>query len=551
MSNIFRKAYPVLNMYDTGCAENKHNFYSKLRVAGAWIFTILLVLLANFVNIPYIDVIQLILVILVLLLFSIPFYASAWKQFYIGYYNMDTLAAISISITFLFSVFNTFLPGFWYARGLQPHVYYETIAIIVAIILTGKMLERRILHDAPSISTRITGGFISAIFALSVLTFIAWIFFGGKEAMSHGVYSAISVWVMACPCALALVTPVALMVGKNRASENHILIKEAWALEQMPDVDVVVLDKTGTLTEGHPSIIGWLWVQAQEKHFKNVLLAAGMKTDHILINSIVAALEKEENVAPAVLESYEKLSEKGVEVVYKGVVYWVGNHKLLKDYQVYLSDILGDMLAQYESDGNSIVYFGRENELVSFIAIKDQIKPTSAEAIKELRGQDIEVCMLTSDGERTASSVAGRLGIIRYISDALPEDKENFIHELQLQGRTVAMVGDGVNDTQALETADVSIAMGEGKDIAMDISMVTLKTSDLLLLPKAFSLSRQVTGLIHQNLFWALIFNLIGIPIAAGVLYPVYGILLTPALATVAMALAGISVVLSSLKLKY
>ena len=261
--------------------------------------------------------------------------------------------------------------------------------------------------------------------------------------------------------------------------------------------------------------------------------------------------EKDESVEPAILESFEKLSEKGVKVVYKDTVYWVGNHKLLKDYQVYLSDILGDMLAQYESDGNSIIYFGRENELISFVAIKDQIKPTSAEAVKVLRGQDIEVCMLTSDGERTASSVADSLGIIRYLSDALPEDKETFIHELQLQGKTVAMVGDGVNDTQALEAADVSIAMGEGKDIAMEASMVTLKTSDLLLLPKAFSLSRQITGLINQNLFWALIYNLIGIPLAAGILYPVYGILLTPTLATVAMALAGISVMLNSLKLKY
>ena len=551
MNNIFRKAYPVLDMYDTGCAENKPDFYSKLRVTIAWIFMILLVVLENFVHIPYINVLQLILVIFVLLFFSIPLYRGAWRQFYVGYYNMDTLAAISITITFLFSAFNTFFPGFWYIRGLEPHVYYETIAIVVAITLTGKMMERRILHAAPSISTRITGGFISVIFALSALTFITWIFFGGKEAVSHGVYSAISVWVMACPCALVLVTPVALMVGINRASENHILIKEAWALEQMPDVDVVVFDKTGTLTEGHPSITGWLWVQTQEKYFKNILLAAGMKTDHILINSIVSVLEKDESVEPAILESFEKLSEKGVKVVYKDTVYWVGNHKLLKDYQVYLSDILGDMLAQYESDGNSIIYFGRENELISFVAIKDQIKPTSAEAVKVLRGQDIEVCMLTSDGERTASSVADSLGIIRYLSDALPEDKETFIHELQLQGKTVAMVGDGVNDTQALEAADVSIAMGEGKDIAMEVSMVTLKTSHLLLLPKAFSLSRQITGLINQNLFWALIYNLIGIPLAAGILYPVYGILLTPTLATVAMALAGISVMLNSLKLKY
>ena len=313
----------------------------------------------------------------------------------------------------------------------------------------------------------------------------------------------------------------------------------------MRNVDVVVFDKTGTLTEGHPTVIGWLWAQGQEEHYKDVLLAAESTSDHPLAEAIVTALEGEEQVIPAHLDGFENITGKGVRVAYQGAEYWVGSHKLLKDYQANLSDILADMLTQYESDGNSIVYFGRENDLLAVIAIKDQLRVTSMEAIRELRTQDIEICMLTGDGERTASSVAGSLGIMRFVADA----KEDFIHKLQLQGKTVAMVGDGVNDAQALSCADVSIAMGKGTDTLMDTAMITLRTSDLLLLPKVFRLSRQTVSLMYRNLFWAFIYNTVGIFVAAGVLYPVYDILLSPALAGAAMALSCVSVALSSLRL--
>lgn len=552
MNNIFRKAYLLMDMHDTERADNKHNLFLKLRVTSSWILTILLLILStHLLEVPHTRVVQMIVALLVLLLSGIPFYTGAWKRLNLGHIDMDMLVVISISVTFLFSVFNTFFPGFWYARALEPHVYYVTIGVIISITLTGKMLERRILQGAPSLNTRITAGYIFALLVVSILTFLAWIFFGGRDVVSHGLYAAISVWIMACPCALTLVTPVALLAGVKRAAENRIIVKEAWSLEQMPEVDVVVLDKSGVLTEGCPAISGWLWVQSQKECHKRVLLAAGMKSGYSLLQPVVETLRKNERLSPVPLDSIENLPEKGTRVVYKGTVYWVGSHKLLKDYYVYLSDILGEMLAQYESDGNSIVYFGRENELLSFIAIKDRLKPTSAEAVKELRVQDIEICMLASDGQRTSSSVAASLGIMRYISDALPEDKETFVHELQLQGKTVAMVGNGTTDTLALDASDISITMGDDKDKPVDISMVSLETSDLLLLPRLFSLARQVTRLIHRNLFWALIFNLIGITLAAGVLYPVYEILLTPVLATVAMLLSGISVVLNSLMLKY
>ena len=279
--------------------------------------------------------------------------------------------------------------------------------------------------------------------------------------------------------------------------------------------------------------------------------AAELKSEHPLAGAIVTALQEQENIVPATLDGFESITGKGIKVTYQGAEYWAGSHKLLKDYHATLTDVLGEMLAQYESDGCSIVYFGRKDELLAIVAIKDQIKATSAEAVRELRTQGIEVYMLTGDGERTASAVAGRLGNIQYIADALPDDKEEFVRQLQLQRKTVAMVGDGINDSQALACADVSIAMGKGTDIAMDVAMVTLMTSDLLLLPKAFNLSRQTVRLIHQNLFWAFIYNLIGIPIAAGLLYPINGLLLNPMLASAAMAFSSVSVVLNSLRLRY
>lgn len=632
MSNIIRKAYPVLNMYSTGCAINvekavkvlpgvadvsvsyanslmtvtfdagrltsgkiraavlaagydliledeREEDYSsrksgryyrrlKMRVVGAWTFAILLMLL-SFFNLPYSNVLQMVLTIPVLLFFGTPFYTGGWRRSRLGRSNMDRLVALTTSIAFLFSVFNTFFPSFLYSRGLPAPVYYEVAVFIIAFVLTGELIEEhakgnayaairqlrgfqpkvaRILPEKQRIDDRVAELFLPVILVISVLTFFLWVFFGGVDVMTPALFSALSVLIMACPCAIGLATPIALVAGIGKAARHNILIKDVLALEQMRNVDVVVFDKTGTLTEGHPTVIGWLWAQSQEEHFKNVLLAAEQQADHPLAEAIVKALELEERVVPVHLDSFESITGKGIKVSWQGVEYWVGSHKLLKDFQAGLSDILGDMLTQYESEGNSIVYFGREHELLAIIAIKDQLKATSAEAIKELRALDIDICMLTGDGERTASSVATGLGILRFVADAMPEDKEDFIRELQLQGKTVAMVGDGVNDSQALSCADVSIAMGKGTDTAMDVAMITLKTSDLLLLPQAFRLSRQTVKLMRQNLFWAFIFNLIAVPVAAGMLYPVYDILLTPLLASVVMAFSCIAVALNSLR---
>ena len=553
--------------------EEQHKRYTRLKwkVIGAWILVVpLLVYSMILMHVPYSNEIQMVLAIPVMVFFGGGFFTGAWKQAKLGRSNMDTLVALSTSIAFLFSLFNTFFPEFWYDRGLEPHVYYGVAAVIIAFSLTGEFMEERarrnvsaaicrlggwqynaarVLPEKQRIDDRVAELFVPVILIISLLTFFIWVFFGGIDVVSHGLFAALSVLVVACPCAVGLATPVALAAGLNKAARNHILIRDTSALEQMRNVDVVVFDKTGTLTEGHPTVIGWLWAQGQEEHYKDVLLAAESTSDHPLAEAIVTALEGEEQVIPAHLDGFENITGKGVRVAYQGAEYWVGSHKLLKDYQANLSDILADMLTQYESDGNSIVYFGRENDLLAVIAIKDQLRVTSMEAIRELRTQDIEICMLTGDGERTASSVAGSLGIMRFVADAMPDDKEDFIHKLQLQGKTVAMVGDGVNDAQALSCADVSIAMGKGTDTLMDTAMITLRTSDLLLLPKVFRLSRQTVSLMYRNLFWAFIYNTVGIFVAAGVLYPVYDILLSPALAGAAMALSCVSVALSSLRL--
>lgn len=650
-------------------AQQQHYRKLKMQVIGAWIFAVPMLFLSMvFMHVPYSNELQLLLTLPVMILFGGSFYTGAWKQAKQGRSNMDTLVALSTSIAFLFSAFNTFFPEFWYSRGLEPHVYYEASVVIIAFVLTGKLMEERakgntstaikklmglqpkvarivrngieeevlidqlqvgdlvvvrpgeqipvdgILAEGESfvdesmisgepipvekkqgdkvlagtinqrgsfiikasqvgsetvlariirmvqeaqgskapvqrIVDRITGIFVPVVLGIAILTFVLWLVIGGTEYFSYAMLSAVSVLVIACPCALGLATPTALMVGIGKAASQHILIKDAVALEQMRKVDVVVLDKTGTLTEGHPTVSGWLWAQTQEECFKNVLLAAEMKSEHPLAGAIVTSLQDEEKVVPAPLESFESITGKGVKVVYEGDLFWVGSHKLLKDFDAIVTDVMADMLVQYESEGNGIIYFGRENQLLAIIAVTDAIKSTSSEAVKELRRQGIDICMLTGDGQRTALAVAGKLGIDRFIADALPDDKEDFIRELQLQGKTVAMVGDGINDSQALALADVSIAMGKGTDIAMDVAMVTLMTSDLLLLPKAFNLSRQTVRLIHQNLFWAFIYNLIGIPIAAGILFPLNGLLLNPMLASAAMAFSSVSVVLNSLSL--
>ena len=652
--------------------EAEHSYYEQLqrKTVVAWIFALPVAFMGMFfMDFPGINWWMLVLSLPVLFYSGHAFYVNAWKQAKHFTSNMDTLVALSTSIAFLFSLFNTLYPRFWYEQGLEPHVYYEAATVIIAFVLVGKLMEEkakgktsmairklmglqpktaRILRDGKEediliselkkgdkvsvrpgervpvdglivegdtfidesmisgepipvekklndkvlagtinqngafvmsaekvgretvlaqiirmvqeaqgskapvqrIVDKVTAVFVPTVLAIAILTFIVWMIVGGVDDFSYAMLSAVSVLVIACPCALGLATPTALMVGIGKGAEAHILIKDAVALEQMRKVDTVVLDKTGTVTEGRPTVTGWLHDAGWVNEHKGILYAAELKSEHPLALAIVEELKKDGN-KPAIIDSFESRTGRGIVVTRGGKTYWAGSHRLLNDFGAKVSDLLKSMVEEYERSGKSLVYFGEESTLLAVIVISDKVKPTSIQALKQMQAEGKYVVLLTGDGHLTAQNVAGEINANRFIAEALPDDKENVIKELQREGRVVAMVGDGINDSQALARADVSIAMGKGTDIAMDVAMVTLMTSDLLLLPKAFKLSRKTVRLIHQNLFWAFIYNLIGIPIAAGILFPMYGILLNPMIASAAMACSSVSVVLNSLSLNW
>lgn len=652
--------------------EKARMHYKILRrnTIGAWTLSIPLALLGMvFMHVPFGNWIMMVLALAIMIFFGRSFYVNGVRHALKGKANMDTLIALSTSIAFLFSLFNTLCPGFWLGKGLEPHVYYEASGVIIAFVLLGKLMEERAKNSTSSaikglmglqpktarlvtdgreeevpisnlqvgnvvsvrpgekipvdgtllqgsssvdesmlsgepipveknagdrvlagtinqkgaftmeatsvggttvlaqivqmvqsaqgskapvqrIVDKISGIFVPVVVLLSFLTFVCWLVIGGESYFSYALLSAVSVLVIACPCALGLATPTALMVGMGKGAEQHILIKDAFALENLCKVDTVVLDKTGTLTEGVPVVTDSYWISDDNIRYLDVLYTAEQKSEHPLASAILCWLE-ESGAKVCEAENFESLTGRGVRIQVEGVTYWVGSQGLLDIFQAGIPEKVRKQIGQWQEDGQSVVFYGQETRLLAVLAISDRIKPTSAEAVKELKKQGIEVHLLTGDGVRTAERVAATLDIGYYKAEVMPNDKEEYIISLQQQGKKVAMVGDGINDSQALARADVSIAMGKGTDIAMDVAMVTLITSDLLLLPGAIRLSKQTVRLIYQNLFWAFIYNVIGIPLAAGVLFPINGLLLNPMLASAAMAFSSVSVVLNSLRLKF
>lgn len=396
---------------------------------------------------------------------------------------------------------------------------------------------------------KVAGIFVPIVIGLAILTFIIWIIFGGVGSLSYAILSAVSVLVIACPCALGLATPTALMVGIGKGAEHHILIKDAVALEKMRSINCVVLDKTGTLTEGMPRVSDILWVVPENDRDKSILLASEQKSEHPLAEAIVTFLNGQTTAYP--IENFDSITGKGIQTTVGENLFWTGSRSLLESNHCELTEEQKEQIHSWQEAGKSVVFFGENNRLIAIIAIADMLKATTTEAIKQLKAMQIEVHMLTGDATRTAAALAETLNIEHFKAEVLPDDKEAYIMELQAAGKRVAMVGDGINDSQALARADVSIAMGKGTDIAMDIAMVTLITSDLLLLPKTFTLSKKTVRLIYQNLFWASIYNLVSIPLAAGVLFLVGGPMLNPMIASGAMAFSSVSVVLNSLRLKW
>ena len=652
--------------------EMAREHYRKLRrnTIGAWVLSIPLALLGMvFMHTPGGNWIMMALALVIMIVFGRSFYVNGVRHALHGSANMDTLVALSTSIAFLFSFFNTVYPRFWYEKGLEPHVYYEASGVIIAFVLLGKLLEERAKNSTSSaikslmglqpktarrvrdgqeeevsisflrvgdlvsvrpgekipvdgtvsqgsssvdesmlsgepipvvksqgdrvlagtinqkgaflmeatgvgsatvlsqivqmvqaaqgskapvqrIVDKISGIFVPIVVGLAILTFIVWLVVGGSGYFSYALLSAVSVLVIACPCALGLATPTALMVGMGKGAEHHILIKDAFALENLCKVDTVVLDKTGTLTEGVPEVTDSFWISEASRDMLDILYTAEMKSEHPLASAILSWLKGTE-AAEIDADSFESVTGRGIQMQVHGVTYWVGSKGFLETFKAMVPPEAGREIIRWEEDGKSIVYYGWESELLAVMAISDRLKPTSGEAVEALKEMGIEVHLLTGDGKRTAETVAAMLDIRHYKADVLPSDKEEYIRSLQAAGRKVAMVGDGINDSQALARADVSIAMGKGTDIAMDVAMVTLITSDLMLLPDAIRLSKRTVRSIHQNLFWAFIYNIIGIPLAAGAWYMLLGWKLNPMFGAAAMSLSSFCVVTNALRLNF
>ena len=593
------------------------------------------------------------------------FFLSAWKQLRHGTCNMDTLVANSTGIAYLFSVFNLLFPEFWQARGITPHIYFESASGIIAFILLGRLLEARakqntsvairkliglqpktvtvctpdgerilpitaikpgdtvivkpgekvavdgrviegesfvdesmlsgepvpvrkqkeaqvfagtinqkgtfrfraekvgmdtllaqiirMVQDAQGskapvqkLVDKIASIFVPTIICIAILSFVVWMCLDSTNGFTHGLLALVTVLIIACPCALGLATPTAIMVGIGKGAEAGILIKNAESLEIAKKIDMVVLDKTGTLTEGHPVVTDVFWLKEDER-LKRILYSLEKQSEHPLAEAVSSHFKHLETLS---VEHFSSLSGKGIEGELEGKRYYVGNDTLLHEKNIRTEERLHAKANDWTREGKTVVCFADSEQTLAVLAITDRLKATSEEAVKRLHEQGIDVWMLTGDREEPAQEIARQSGIRLVKSGVLPQEKAAFIQALQSKGYTVAMVGDGINDSAALAQADLSIAMGHGSDIAMDTAMVTILSSDLLKISKTISLSKLTVRTIRQNLFWAFIYNLIGVPIAAGILYPINGFLLNPMIGGAAMAFSSVSVVTNSLRLR-
>ena len=645
----------------------------KRRTFFAIILSIPLVTIGMlFMDLPFANYLMWALATPILFVFGQQFFINAWKQAKYKKANMDTLVALSTTIAYLFSVFNTLFPGYLISKGLEAHVYFEVAGVIITFILIGKFLEEKaksntssaikkliglqpktvtkIMADGneliiPAIEVvkddlilvkpgekipvdgevvngnsyvdesmitgeaipvekktgekvfagtvnqkgsfqfkaekvggetvlgqiikmveeaqgskapvqklvdKIAGIFVPVVIGLSILSFIIWILAGGEHALTHGLLAMVTVLVIACPCALGLATPTAIMVGIGKGAENGILIKDAEGLEQTHKINAIILDKTGTITEGKPLVTDVMWKEDinNQAYLENIIFTIESNSEHPLADAIISHSGKNGH-QKVDIDKFESITGKGAKASINHQPFYVGNHELMKENKINIPDSFYEKVSEWERQSKTIIYFSDNTEIKALYAIADKIKESSLKAIERLNQTGIEVHMLTGDNEETAKAVARQVGIKNYVAQTLPSDKAVYAKKLQEQGSIVAMVGDGINDSQALAQADVSIAMGKGSDIAMDVAKMTIISSDLLKIPQAIELSRKTVKTIRQNLFWAFIYNILGIPIAAGILYPLTGFLLNPMIAGAAMALSSVSVVSNSLRLKF
>ena len=391
---------------------------------------------------------------------------------------------------------------------------------------------------------KIAAVFVPAIMIIALLAFLVWIFLDPTDGFTRGLLSAVTVLIIACPCALGLATPTAIMVGIGKGAELGILIKDAESLEIARKVDMIVLDKTGTITEGKPKVTDL--IGPVDSSLTNIFCSLEKLSEHPLAEAVVNHFPN----GSVLIEQFESITGRGVQGRVGGKLYMAGNRSLLEEKRVRIDEGLSEEANRLTSDAKTVIWFADEKQALCLVAIADRIKETSEVAIRELQQMGIEVYMLTGDNESTARAIAGKMGIRHFRAGVLPQDKAAFVRELQRTGKHVAMVGDGINDSAALAQADLSIAMGQGSDIAMDVAKMTIISSDLTKIASAIRLSALTVRTIRQNLFWAFIYNTIGVPIAAGALYPINGFLLNPMIAGAAMAMSSVSVVTNSLRLK-
>ena len=420
---------------------------------------------------------------------------------------------------------------------------HTTLAKIIALVDEATSSKAPIAKMADKIS----GIFVPVVITIAVLASAIWICLGYNLEFALAI--GISVLVISCPCALGLATPTAIMVGTGRGAANGILIKSASALEAAHSIDTVILDKTGTVTEGKPIVTDIIPNSISEEELLSLAAAVEKLSEHPLAEPIINEA-KARNLELPLASDYRLLPGQGLEAQVNGKLTFAGNTKLMEAVSVDI-ERFADVAKELAHNGKTPLYFAQEGKLLGIITVADTVKPTSKEAIAQLRKLNIKTIMLTGDNKLTAEAIHRQVGLDQVIAELLPEDKERTIRKLQEEGHKVAMVGDGINDAPALARADVGIAIGAGTDIAIESANIVLMKSDLLDVPKAIGLSKAVMKNIKQNLFWAFFYNAIGIPVAAGVLYPHFGILLSPMLAAAAMSCSSVSVVTNALRLRF
>jgi Cu+-exporting ATPase len=598
------------------------------------------------------------------------FYTRAWAAFRHHSADMNTVVAVGTGAAFLYSVFATVAPGFFFHRGMTADVYYEAVIIIIALILTGNAFEARaktrtasalralvkrqpktarvvrsnVEVDAPietvetgevvvvrpgeripvdgevlsgesavdesmltgeslpvpkhpgstviggtinrtgafryrattlgadsvlsrivrlmrdaqgtrapiqKLADRISGIFVPVVLSIAIATFVVWFVVAGQAPAVRAFAAAVAVLIIACPCAMGLAVPTAVMVATGKGAELGVLIKGGEALQRAGDLRTIVLDKTGTVTEGRPTVTDVVIAPGSNRGREEVIrLVASLETmsEHPLADAIVRHA-RDDKLSLATPEGFQSVTGHGATGTVEGAALAVGNAPLMVDRKVDTRSLEADF-SRLAADARTPMYVAVDGKLAAVVAVADPIKETSREAIRRFHDLGLEVVMLTGDNRRTAEAVAKQAGIDRVVAEVLPDGKVAEIARLQAEGKVVAMVGDGINDAPALAKADIGMAIGTGTDIAVEAGDVVLMRGDLRAAAHAVALSRRTMRTMKQNLFWAFIYNVIGIPVAAGVLYPAFGLLLSPILASAAMAFSSVSVVTNSLRLR-